>query len=576
MSRYHVYTDARHSDGSLAGGHDLTIYTTQGGDTLATLYTTETGTTTLDNPYEIPSSGIVEFWTEDANPWVLAEGDTVRRPLHINISEGEVVSVKDYGATGDGVTDDTVAIQATIDAVAVTGGVVFLPAGTYRVDFSTYVAVNCALHVPAGVTLRGYGAEATIIKLVDSASCTSYADKIIYCGYSEAAAHDHIGIESLGVDGNLSGQGANDYYSGIYFDYCGHPHCSDVEVRNIPGAVTPATAETGCFVCVSCYHAVFTRCAAYGGGASSGSGFMDNASLNTRHTDCYAEGFAWSGFTAWKCIGDCYVGCTSQDNVGNGFNCEYGADVSYASCLAGSIAPEWDPDPTPYDSATTFTNDHGFVVSYDSIRTRFAACAADYCENGGWFCYGAKDVTLSSCTASHAGTNGFFFGDNPGVDMASCRATDNAAAGVYLSGTTTDVRISGGTFTDNDTGFDFSSLANSQGIHISREAVLAGNTVSAYLANALLGYGCDGSQHIRTDNTSWGVPAVPASTTTKTNDFPFHVGVHIIGGVVSDVTVTSATDEDASLGAATYCEVEPGGSITLTYDSAPTWVWRRA
>ncbi|MFA5637080.1 MAG: glycosyl hydrolase family 28-related protein, partial [Anaerovoracaceae bacterium] len=158
MSRYHVYTDARHSDGSLAGGHDLTIYTTQGGDTLATLYTTETGTTTLDNPYEIPSSGIVEFWTEDANPWVLAEGDTVRRPLHINISEGEVISVKDYGATGDGVTNDTVAIQATIDAVAVTGGVVFIPAGTYRVDFSTYVAVNCALHVPAGVTLRGDGA----------------------------------------------------------------------------------------------------------------------------------------------------------------------------------------------------------------------------------------------------------------------------------------------------------------------------------------------------------------------------------------------------------------------------------
>ena len=43
-----------------------------------------------------------------------------------------VYNVQDYGAVGDGVTDDTAAIQAAINA-AVNGAVVFLPPGTYRV-----------------------------------------------------------------------------------------------------------------------------------------------------------------------------------------------------------------------------------------------------------------------------------------------------------------------------------------------------------------------------------------------------------------------------------------------------------
>ena len=57
----------------------------------------------------------------------------ISRAAQVANLANEVVSVKDFGAVGDGVTDDTSAIQAAIGATQVTGGSLFFPQGTYNI-----------------------------------------------------------------------------------------------------------------------------------------------------------------------------------------------------------------------------------------------------------------------------------------------------------------------------------------------------------------------------------------------------------------------------------------------------------
>ncbi len=67
------------------------------------------------------------------------------------------VSVKDYGATGLGIADDTVAIQAAVDAVvAAGGGIVLIPAGNYK----TSATISITGH---HVNIHGAGKTATTI-----------------------------------------------------------------------------------------------------------------------------------------------------------------------------------------------------------------------------------------------------------------------------------------------------------------------------------------------------------------------------------------------------------------------------
>jgi polygalacturonase len=82
-------------------------------------------------------------------------------------------NVKRYGATGNGTTDDTTAIQAAVTAASVAGGVVYLPAGTYLVSSSISVAAS-------NVYIKGDGRGATrvIYSMTSSGYVFSFAGSL--------------------------------------------------------------------------------------------------------------------------------------------------------------------------------------------------------------------------------------------------------------------------------------------------------------------------------------------------------------------------------------------------------------
>lgn len=105
-----------------------------------------------------------------------------------------VVSVLDYGATGDGVTDDAAAIGAAL-AAAASGDVVFVPAGDYRIGSPIVMGTS-------GVTLRGQGPSSIIRLLDDSLHSAIVLPQDPIVDVSPFTLISDIVIEDLTLDGN--------------------------------------------------------------------------------------------------------------------------------------------------------------------------------------------------------------------------------------------------------------------------------------------------------------------------------------------------------------------------------------
>ena len=109
----------------------------------------------------------------------------------------ESVSVKDFGAVGDGTTDDTAAIQAAITA----SRNVKAPAGTYKISSTLTIPSNTSLNGDGiGITIFSMTAASTAITLTTSAGYISIRNiQITRTGAGQSLTSGVCGIDGQTV-----------------------------------------------------------------------------------------------------------------------------------------------------------------------------------------------------------------------------------------------------------------------------------------------------------------------------------------------------------------------------------------
>jgi len=150
---------------------------------------------------------IIEQWKSQFLEHTADATDAVARNLQEKLTE--VVSVKDFGAVGDGVTDDTLAIQKAVSYANSSNLTVFFPAGTFIVSETIFLF--------DGVRLCGESrASSQIIKNTNNAtSSTIYAGAlVVYPGTLPSMVNAVIALTGSG--GRFTGSIENITLSGVF------------------------------------------------------------------------------------------------------------------------------------------------------------------------------------------------------------------------------------------------------------------------------------------------------------------------------------------------------------------------
>jgi hypothetical protein len=112
----------------------------------------------------------------------------------------ETVSVADFGAVGDGITDDTVAIQAAIDSIA--RGTLLFPQGTYKTTATINIAGKNSQNDPTQSSLEILAYGAKIESTVGGSTAALYINgckRLIINGLEVSAASSTLTVQVQGL-----------------------------------------------------------------------------------------------------------------------------------------------------------------------------------------------------------------------------------------------------------------------------------------------------------------------------------------------------------------------------------------
>ena len=199
----------------VTAGQRLVIYSR-----IPTIYSEASGTDDIDNPTDADSKGLVEFFIASPMFDLIASGPGLTDKLMVDNRGGSdvIFRVTDFGAKGDGSTNDAAAINATIVAAELVGGAVLFPPSP-----TDYISSTGGHVLKKTTSIFGYGAT---LKLTSAtATLLAFGNGFI----SGGAAGGVYGLELLGNNG------ASDTSIGIRLgmgenDLADYVSCRDMQI----------------------------------------------------------------------------------------------------------------------------------------------------------------------------------------------------------------------------------------------------------------------------------------------------------------------------------------------------------
>jgi hypothetical protein len=288
-------------------------------------------------------------------------------------------NVKQFGARGDGKSDDTKFIQDAIDKAAThKGSVVVFPQGTYLVS-----------HITIKTNLKGVG-NATIKKI------KMPLDLFVFCNIRGVKS---IGISGLTFDGSVILGSNNKPVNGstplhVY-------DCHDILINSCIFRNSPF----GGLRLEACSNIKVTNCKSYGSRGVYGDGFYITGTNNVNVVNCLADDYERIGFvTEANSYNITFTDCLAQNGrnasiltggieYNAGFWYENSANIKTIRCVArnnthrgfvattglqiGKFVPE-ELAIFEFNNCKSLNNPNGFVVSSfgKAVKTTLTNCQA--------------------------------------------------------------------------------------------------------------------------------------------------------------------------------------------------------
>ena len=310
-----VHLDALDVVGSLVSARTAVTTTSTTGAAGATTTTAAPVTATTEPVATSTTISTTTSTTETTTTTTTASTTTT--------TAAKVYNVVSYGAKGDGVTDDAPAIQNAINAAKnAGGGVVYLPAGTYRLYAARSVDADLGANLELfdGVTVKGAGPASTVV----------VADRDFASAFG-AIRRNNLGVRDLTLTAGASKQ------DGVKFGVC-------------TGAVIQNVVAHDIYIGIalySCTNGIVRGCKVYncsGAGIWIGQGeTWTELSVGGLMEDC--EGWGTS-FTAFRVAGNVSAArratgvtlrrCYSHNSGTQNFLFTYAASVTVDDCTSST------------------------------------------------------------------------------------------------------------------------------------------------------------------------------------------------------------------------------------------------